>query len=421
MIDVGILYLTSRVYSSVQSNSIYACFWGEPGETSITLEAYNLKNEKVADLGTIYDGTCGALHLWSSFTDLPDGIYVLKGGNAVEYILKTSDPVVLVDKNKLMRIIVFDKQTGFTFEAPPMDFVPHNPDKYVVILYYYDKDKKLGRLVVRSESTYDSGWTKYALLKVRYRFNTLTDMNKFLAQLTSNSEDPSAIAELLGAWVKGNISDDDISPIISVYAVNSMVKTFQGRVVSIDVNKDELTVDVTISIPLGFGWEEFKRALLIVLIATLAGIAGGFLGVALAAYIGASTIGAAILGFGTAGMLGGLAALLAYKSTEQPPSVTILVDNVNKAIQRINNIYNEALNNLSTLYNQGKISDEAYNTIKNDLERLHTASISALEDAKKYIEDAYNSGKEDARKEMVPYIGGAFVAGMLVGYMIGSR
>ena len=98
---MGILYLTSRIYSSVQKNSVYACFWGNPGESSITLEAYNLKNEKVADLGTIYDGTCGALHLWSSFTGLADGIYVLKGGNAVEYILKTSDPVTPVSYTHL--------------------------------------------------------------------------------------------------------------------------------------------------------------------------------------------------------------------------------------------------------------------------------------------------------------------------------
>ena len=415
---MGILYLTSRVYSSVQNNPVYACFWGEPGESSITLEAYNLKNEKVADLGTINDGTCGALHLWTSFTNLPDGIYVLKGGNAVEYILKTSDPIVLVDKNKLMRIIVFDKQTGFTFEAPPMDFVPHNPDKYIVILYYYDKDKKLGRMVVRSESTYDSDWTKYALLRVRYRFNSLTDMNKFLAQLTSNTEDPSAIAELLGMWVKGNISEEDISPIISVYAINSMVKTFQGRVVSVDINRDNLMVDVTISIPLGFGWEEFKRALFIVAMAMLVGIAGGFIGVGLAAYIGASTFGTAILGFATAGALGGLAALTAYKSTERPPNISDIVSLVTQSQQKITDIYNKAISNLESLHSAGAISDTAYNVIKSDLERLYSASMSALEDAKKYIEDAYNRGKEDARKEMIPWLAGAFVGGFILGAAI---
>ena len=418
---MGILYLTSRVYSSVQNNSVYACFWGNPGESSITLEAYNLKNEKVADLGTINDGTCGALHLWSSFTDLDDGIYVLKGGNAIEYILKTSDPVTPIAREKLMRIIILDKQTGFTFEAPPMDFVPSNPDKYIVLLYYYDKDTKLGRLVMMSNDTYDTGWVKFALMTIRYRFNSLNDMNKFLAQLASNSEDPSAIAELLGAWIKGNISGEDISPIISVYAINSMVKTFQGRVVSVDIDRDNLVVDVTISIPLGFGWEEFKRALFIVALAMLVGVAGGFIGAGIAAYIGASTFGAAILSFATAGALGGLAALTAYKSTEKPPPVTTLITKVDAAIQRITGIYNEALSKLEELHNQGKISDDAYNTIRSDLERLYTASVSALEDSKSYIRDAYNIGKSKAMEEMTMYIGGAFVAGLLVGYMIGSR
>lgn len=418
---MGILYLTSRVYSSTQNNPVYACFWGNPGESSITLEAYNLKNEKVTDLGTVNDGTCGALHLWSSFTSLDDGIYVLKGGNAVEYILKTSDPVTPIAREKLMRIIIFDKQTGFTFEAPPMDFVPSNPDRYIVLLYYYDKSTKLGRLVMMSDDTYDTGWAKFALMTVRYRFDSLNDMNKFLAQLACNSEDPSAVAELLGAWVKGNVSGEDISPIISVYAINSMVKTFQGRVVSVSIDRDNLVVDTTISIPLGFGWEEFKRALFIVLVAALAGVTGGILGVALAAYIGASTFGAAILGFATAGALGGLAALTAYKSTSKPPPVTILITKVDEAIQRITGIYNEALGKLEELHNQGKISDEAYNTIKSDLERLYTASVSALEDSKNYIREAYSSGKSKAMEEMAMYIGGSFVAGLLVGYMIGSR
>jgi len=362
-----------------------------------------------------------------------EGTYLLEitDGTTTFYatflILNGAVTLTVDEPDKIEKIIVYDNVSTIMIELPKSSTEIPSSDRFRTLVYLHNDTTKMGRLIVYNgmDVEIDTKWVRYAIMEVTVKFNSLQDIASYLAKHGYVSNPHPDVVNAIG-----KLLNSDPQKVVNILGLYGVLPYMNSRILDYFIDTVNYEIKAKLLIRLGFGWNDLAEALKWAL---GVGVIVGSIAVGVSVTVGTFGLGTAIgIGLAAGGITFGLKLLSGNSSDNsngQGSDISDLHNNVDntgqKGKQNIQNQGNNALNDLDNLHNNGEITDNAYNILKQDIQNLVQASITAIDEvideAHKSIDEAYKRGKNDGRNEMIPWTLGAGLGGTIIGFIIGKR
>lgn len=314
----------------------------------------------------------------------------------------------------LNHISIVDKITGAMIRLPPQVNVIPVDDRYLVFLYYHKGNK--GRLVKLNEygqAEWDTGYHKFAEVEISLQFSNMRSLLYYMMMRVWNIP-PSLISELINYIETGDVVNaiKILKPLYRGFA------TTLGRT-TIEIDTNTATLREKVFVYLGFiDWQKVIGAGALGCAFTTAGAVG--------LTIATGGVGAISLGLVAKACFAGFvigAGIGVFMSTDNPGSSSVVKQAENRVTQAKDQIEKEtkdAIDLLTLLYQQGRITYEEYQRLLQHLENIKSTAFRTFDELLEDVKNAYREGYEKAREEMKWWIIGAGIGGYVIGLATGD-
>jgi len=394
-------------YYADASKTINVSVYDINGSQVGTGTSYNL-NDK---LNTIYLGD------YLSSLNLSEGYYTLKIGDFVFTIVAVNGAITTPTEQdgEIERIVVMHKPTGLMAELPKTAPVIPYSSNFTVVIYYHNNSKKLGKLVVYDGlNQYETDWVRKAILQFQVTF---PDYNTMYQYLIVHLNTPTSNV----AYAIGRIAQDSIEDAIKVNGLFAITPIL-GDVIDYKVDIDNKKLTYSVIARLGFGWDSVKRSLYAIIggAVILGGVMGGI------AIAGASGGVATVAGIAVAGAGISLGLYLLHKATsdsgqEEEKWMKAIRDTYTTGTQNITASKDTALGALDYWCQQGAITQEACNDLRQKILDLYNTSITVVKELYEQAKGCYEAGKKAGEKNKWLYAGGGALGGLVLSRIGGNK
>jgi len=293
--------------------------------------------------------------------------------------------------------------------------------RFSSLLYFHKPDKRQGRLIIpiSSSQAIDTGYGTYAVIRFTLGFQNIATMRDWLyriAYLHSQNK-----GNLLDIYENNNITDTDKIKMLVPYTAKHILQYLDGKVLNVQVDTTNYQIVYDLYVRLGFANIDWGKVLACV------GIGAGIVAIA----IGTAVTGGALgIGLATAGgFITGMSVLyLITREPSTPPTEQekqIISSKASEGRTNVENAVSEAISTLDYYYNQGQVTQTAYENIKAEILNIKDVAINSIneleDEAKTQIDNAYKDGYNDAKEDYTKWIAVSGLAGLGFGYLIGRR
>jgi len=366
---------------------------------------------------------------YDDYTMLPEGVYIYtvwveEAGELVEQAslwLVRSEYTMEVEVPRGSIVVISERSTGMTayFKAVG-DTAVIAYGRFVSTILKYDPEKRQAYTKVYyggKPDVVDLGWYTRAVLTYTLRFR---DKDAVLAWLVGhaavNSSVPHHIYDVL---IRPDVSVDDKITLLMPYVDIALQNEMQGRVLAVTYDPEALAVEATIYYTAGYFnislpslWGLIFRHPW-VLGAVRFGVAALIISIlaAVAAYV--------ITHFVVEPLVKTVEPLWKPLPREVEEKITVSVERGRGEIdERIDRAEEVA----KRLYEEGKMTEEAYEAVITELEEVRATCHAALEDIR---DEAIKAAEEASKRGMMAgLVAGGVVgggAGLLGGVLLGTR
>ena len=373
----------------------------------------------------------------SVVSTLTEGTYLVKvdvatqpnDGNIVEsnsivLFLVTPTNVYLASLGTQKGILVIrDNYLGAVYEIGGVTGSVSMPisGRFSSILYLHDYQNKVGKLIVPTSpsSALDTGWGTYAIIRITLNFDNISVMRDWVYRMAYMYSDYKST--IIDIYQNSNITDTDKIKLIAPYTAYHVIRALNGRCLNVYVDPVNFQLIYDVYIRLGDINLSLGQLLSVIGVSVATGGA-----IALGLAVGGATgVGMAIVGV----IVGGIALYqIITRDTSQPPTEQekqIISQKAQEGRTNVENAVNDAISTLDYYYNQGQITQTAYENIKAEILNIKDVavnSINELEDeAKTQIDNAYKDGYNDAKEDYVKWIAVSGAVGFGLGIFLGRR
>ncbi|MEM4976074.1 MAG: hypothetical protein QXT64_01975 [Desulfurococcaceae archaeon] len=345
--------------------------------------------------------------------------------------------VSITPREDIVDVIIIDKWTGLSARASKYQPIPAD-ERYTV--FVVSRSGNTGRIEVYDGGllVYDSGYHRYVQVRIKKKFTSIDQMFDYVF---SNSYMPPAIGrEFLRE--AGTKPKSELIPALMPYYVSKNVSP--GYIGS---TADTVNLEITDEMVMFFGWfnwDEFASKLITGLAVGGCLVGAGVLAVKtlgtatpLAIAIAKGCITGALVGAGIGLGIQVVRSFFVENTTPPTPPEAPPPPPPPETINQYKEKFNESTQSLEQLLsqwrNQGRITQEEYETAMNHLNTIKTMYESTIKDMQDYAEtiykqawdkgysEGYNKGRDEERKKMIPYAIGSGAVGLIVGVLVGRR
>jgi len=359
-----------------------------------------------------------------------EGVYLLEITDgqitmiAPFFIFESTITLDIEEPDKIEKIIIYDTVSTIMIEVPKTTQVRPLSTRWKTIVYQHNDNTKMGRLVVYYGfgREVDTKWARNAVVEIALKFSDLNSMVAYLAKVAYVSNSSPSVVDAIGRLLNTNPSK-----VVSILGLYGVIPFFNARILDYSVDVSTYTIKVKELVRLGFGWNNIVDALKWagIVMAGTAVLAGG---VALTVGTGGlgGVVSVSLIAGGVTFVVATLYGLFFGSSDNNGSNIEDLKDKVKdtgeKGRQNIQQQGNNALTDLDTLYQQGQITETAYNILKQDIQAIVDTAVTAIDEvvneASKSIDEAYKRGYEQAKKDMMIWLAVAGVGGFALGAMV---
>ncbi|MEM4004637.1 MAG: hypothetical protein QXM43_03255 [Desulfurococcaceae archaeon] len=379
--------------------------------------------------------------------NIPAGIYTLiasvyYGTTLIDVVAFTiflvESTVSITPREDIIDVIVIDKWTGLSARASKYTPIPAD-DRYLI--FVVSRQGNTGRIEVYEGGllVYDSGYHRYVQVRIKKKFTSIDQMFDYVF---SNSYMPVFIAREFLREAGTRSKSELIQALMPYYVSRSVSPGFIGAIA--DVTNLEITEELVMFFG-WFNWDEFASKLITGLAITGCLIGAGVwaiktfgAGTPLAVVLAKGCLTGAFVGTGIGLGIQVVRSFFVENTTPAPtppppPPPPPPPETINQYKEKFNESAQSLEQLLSQWRNQGRITQEEYETAVKHLSTMKEMYESTIKDLQDYAEtiykdawnkgyqEGYTAGKEDERKKTLMYTIGAGVGGLVIGVLIGRR
>jgi len=353
----------------------------------------------------------------------PNENSIIDSGSIVLFLVNPSNVYLASLGTQRAELFVMDNYIGASYRIGGVTGSVSCPvgGRFSSLLYMHDPDKKVGRLIIplSPSQAYDTGWGTYAIITFSLGFENIATMRDWLYRIAYLHSEYKGY--LLDIYENQNITDTDKIKILAPYVAYHLVSYLDGRCLGAEVDSTNYKITYEVYVRLGSSNIDWGKLLACI------GIGAGIVAIAVGTAVSGGAIGIALISAG-AFLTGVSVGYIITRETSSPPTdveKSKIYDEAKIWIEKTKNVANEALSTLDYYYNQGQITQTAYEAIKSEIERLRDTAIQGIQEVAdegaKQVDNAYNEGYNDAKEDYVKWIAVSGLAGLGFGYMIGRR
>lgn len=432
-------------------------FFDSPTTRSLTLRVViaDLNGKPVSDeySTTIPAGTQVFTRDLGDFIDaqrtaksISPGIYTLiasvyDGTTLVDLVAFTifivNATVSITPREDIIDVIVVDKWTGLSARASKYQPIPADERHLVFVI---SRQGNTGRIELYDGGllVHDTGYHRLVQVRIKKKFTSIDQMFDYVF---SNSYMPPAIAREFLREAGTRSKSELIQALMPYYVSKSISPGFIGAIA--DVTNLEITEELLMFFG-WFNWDEFATKLVSGLAIGGCLIGAGILavktfgaGVPLAIILAKGCLTGALVGAGIGLGIQVVRSFFVENTTPPTPPEAPPPPPPPETINQYKEKFNESTQSLEQLLsqwrNQGRITQEEYETAMNHLNTIKTMYESTIKDMQDYAEtiykdawnkgyqEGYNRGRDEERKKMIPYAIGSGAVGLIVGVLVGRR
>ena len=320
-------------------------------------------------------------------------------------------------------LVIRDNYLGAVYEIGGVTGSVSMPvsGRFSSILYLHDYQNKVGKLIVPTSpsSAVDTGWGTFAIIRITLNFENVSIMRDWVYRMAYMYSDYKST--IIDIYQNANITDTDKIKLVAPYTAYHVIRALNGRCLNVYVDPVNLQLIYDVYVRLGDINVSLGQLLSVVGVSVAT---GGAIALGLAAG-GATGVGLAVVGV----VVGGIAIYqILTRDTSKSPTDSEMLAVSNKAEegrQNVKNATNNALQTLDYYYNQGQITQTAYENIKAEILNVRDTAINAIneleDESKNQINDAYDKGYNDAKEDYLKWVAVSGAVGFGLGIFLGRR